>query len=223
MISAESKTEVFVRRMLTPTDKAFPELWAIYSEGIPVGEAKTLSEFEALIKRPDYSVLVFEHKCGGEVLAFTMMYLGVQQGFALLEYMAVAKGLRSAGVGSFAFQTAISEEHVPALCEVILVEVDSPAEHGAADTPVRKRRVEFYRRNGCLQIANLSYLLPLKTTSQIPSMDLLIHMRNRERTIAKQELHMWLTSIFVHVYECESDDKRINTMLQSQGNILELV
>jgi hypothetical protein len=211
---------IAARRIASTNDPSYLPLWNIYAEAIPKHEAKGPEEFSQLISRNDYSVLVFEES--SHIVAFTMMFMPSDSNYALLEYMAVSKAARSTGVGSAAFQAAISQTHLPLQYEVVVIEVDSPREKTAPDVAVRERRIEFYRRNGCQRVEGLHYLFPLVCEKPPPQMDLLVHLRGKPRPLSKSDFCNWITSIFVHVYGYESTDSRIKTMLNSLSHEITL-
>ena len=49
----------------------------------------------------------------------------------------------------------------------VLFEVDSDRE-ASSDRAVRTRRIRFYRRLGCVKIAGLRYLMPLRGVGPVP-------------------------------------------------------
>lgn len=205
-------------RILSTNDKNFENLWDIYSESIPPSEAKSFEDLERLIARDDYSVFVFEWE--RKIVAFTMMFKPVRANFALLVYLAVANGARCSGIGSAAFHTTLSDTFLPHRCEAVIIEVDSPSENAAIDLALRLRRLNFYLRNGCRKIENLDYLFPLQCAAPAPKMELLIYPRKPSESITKDELRLWLTTIFIEVYGCDCDDERIDLMMKSQPEMI---
>jgi hypothetical protein len=206
------------RRIVSERDPGFCALFEIYSEAIPAGESKSRDEIAAMICSPNYCVLVFESK--GVVLGFTMTYAPQNETYALLEYMAVSRKLRSQGFGSSFFQLAISSEFLPPRHEVVIVEIDSPEESSARDVEFRLRRLEFYRRNGCVLVPRLNYLFPLVCETPAPEMKLLAHFRGKPRNVLKSEFRRWLQSIYTEVYAMDAKDSRIDEMLSPLSSLV---
>ncbi|HEY6274579.1 MAG TPA: GNAT family N-acetyltransferase [Terriglobales bacterium] len=158
---------------------------------------------------------VLSKKEDGRVTGFTILFLPRSEAFGLLEYMAVADGWRSRGLGAALFrhciQTTLEERGRPL---PVLVEVDSDREE-SADRALRARRQQFYRRLGCFRIAGLAYILPLPGETPPPEMDLLIYPNGNLREFPKRDLEAWLKVIYRIVYDCPQEDPRIKRMLDS--------
>ena len=117
---------------------------------------------------------------------------------ALLEYLAVAEGVRGGGVGGRLVYRALRDAGRPVLVEV------------KADDADADRRRAFYRRNGCRQVAGLRYELPL---SGAPPMDLLVGNVTGLETVARGDLAHWLGTVYADVYGQRRDDPRVATMV----------
>jgi hypothetical protein len=85
----------------------------------------------------------------------------------------------------------------------------------AKDLPLRIRRKTFYRRLGCRQLEGLGYILPLPGEGDPPLMDLLIYRDPAPDVIATDAVRRWLEAIYAEVYDRNSDDPRVDSMLSS--------
>jgi ribosomal protein S18 acetylase RimI-like enzyme len=201
-----------IERLQTCDGTTFREFYEIYAASIVAREQKPEAWICRMVEAPNYRVWVI--KGGGHVQGFSILFLA-PEGFALLEYMAVAPGLRHQGVGSKLFTETVAramDRNGQAL--PVLLEVDSEREI-CGDREVRVRRQRFYRRLGCLRVAGMHYILPLSGDGAPPEMDLLVYSAHGLRQLAKATLEAWLATIYRDVYHTPTDDPRITRMLRS--------
>lgn len=191
----------------------FEQLDAIYCEAIPSSERKPRDSLAAMVRFPSYRLIVgiLDEK----VVAFSILYLFANPLFALLEYMAVDHTIRGQGLGSATFHESTRLITAELGSVPVLLEVDSDRED-AVDRDNRLRRVEFYRKLGCRRIDGLDYILPLETGEQPPLMDLMIWQEPVPSSLSAVALQSLLREVYVNVYHCHSDDKRISDMLAKQ-------
>src|SRR5579862_5143150 len=197
----------------------FREFYQIYAASIVAREQKPEAWICRMVAAPDYQVWVL--KAGGHVQGFSILFFA-KEGFALLEYMAVAPGLRNQGVGSKLFtETAMRAVDGGGQPVPVVLEVDSEREAGG-EREIRRRRQHFYRRLGCLRIAGLHYILPLSGIGPPPDMDLLVYSTRKLGPLPKTTLKRWLTAIYRDVYHAASDDPRIAQMLRDLPDLVSL-
>lgn len=198
----------------------FREFYEIYAASIAAREQKPEAWICAMVRAPEYRVWLM--KGAGRIDGFSILFLPPAEGFALLEYMAVAPERRNRGVGSELFKQTIERAVMPEGRGLpILLEVDSDREV-CGDQQVRKRRQQFYRRLGCDRISGLHYILPLPGQGPAPEMDLLVYSAEPLRQLPKTELERWLRTIYRDVYRCSSDDPRIVQMLRDVSDPVRL-
>lgn len=197
---------------LTANDRSrFFDLCALYREAIPANERKPEGELQSLLSRKEYRVFLWEED--RRILGFAILYRSTENPCALLEYMAVDRRFRGAGIGSRILAELWSPEVLGRETDICLVEVDAPGERHA-DSEIRRRRQDFYRRNGCYLIQDLSYILPLPFQGDPPDMQLMSFLRDKAVPVPRDTLRVWLRDIYVHVYGCRSDDPRIIQMME---------
>ncbi|HLY98078.1 MAG TPA: GNAT family N-acetyltransferase [Candidatus Angelobacter sp.] len=188
----------------------FEEFYSIYTESIAKREQKPKEWICEMVRRHDYRFFLL--KRDGHVIGFSILYLSHSEEFDLLEYMAISAAHRNEGLGSELFRRSMSyvtrqRQHVP-----VLLEVDSDRE-ACPDQTLRARRQQFYRRLGCLRLAELAYILPVPGEGSPPCMDLMIYPDGDLSMIPKAVLERWLRIIYQNVYGCSPDDPRISQML----------
>ena len=194
------------------SDPDFENFYRIYADSISERERKPKAWICEMAGRSDYKIFLL--KRSGSVIGFSMLFLPQEETFALLEYMAIAEEHRNAGLGGDIFRRTIqtsglSRKDNP---RPTLLEVDSDREQ-TTDRELRARRLQFYRRLGCLRFAGLHYILPLSGEGPVPEMDLMIYPASNQREIPKRALERWLSVIYQRVYNCSPDDARITRML----------
>ncbi len=191
--------------------ETFRQLYGIYAASIVAREQKPEGWIGAMMGAPEYRVWVAKE--GGLVRGFSIVFHSAAEGFALLEYMAVAPEKRNRGVGRELFLRSVAFAVTPqGRVLPVLLEIDSDRE-ASNDRAMRTRREQFYRRLGCLRIAGLRYLMPLPGEGTSPEMDLMVYTAEPLDGLARDELKRWLETIYRDVYRCSPDDPRIGQML----------
>src|SRR4029077_7066736 len=179
-----------VEQLESSAGESFKQLYAIYAASIAAREQKGEAWLAGMIGAPTYRFLV--SKAGDTVRGFSILFLPAAEGFALLEYMAVAPGERNHGLGAELFRRTVARAESPEGRKLpVLLEIDSDRE-ASSDRAMRMRRERFYRRLGCLRIAGLRYLMPLAGEGTPAEMDLLVYAAERLGHVARSELRGWL-------------------------------
>jgi GNAT superfamily N-acetyltransferase len=200
-----------VEQLGSSAGESFQQLYAIYAASIAAREQKDEAWIASMVGSPTYKFLV--SRADGIVRGFSILFLPVAEGFALLEYMAVAPGERNHGIGADLFRRTVEHAVLPAGRALpVLLEIDSDRE-ASRDRAIRTRREGFYRRLGCLRIAGLRYLMPLAGEGPAPEMDLFAYTSEPAGGLARAQLRRWLEAIYRDVYRCSPDDPRIAQML----------
>ena len=120
------------------------ELSALYREEMvydfPKSELKPLGAMLRLLEMGQYDPLVVTEN--GERVGYAMMWLPKSRQGALLEYLGVLRGKRSAGLGA---------QILPLLAQrygQLFGEAEAPTSEDEAENHLRRRRIGFYERNG---------------------------------------------------------------------------
>src|SRR5580692_9036537 len=91
--------------------ETFAQLYAIYAASIAAREQKPEGWIAAMIGAAEYRVWVA--KAGGLVRGFSILFVPTDEGFALLEYMAVAPDQRNQGLGAGLFRRTVAHAVTP--------------------------------------------------------------------------------------------------------------
>jgi GNAT superfamily N-acetyltransferase len=203
---------VTLEELKSADGEPFRQLFAIYAASITPREQKPEDWLRAMVAAPEYRVWIAQDT--SRVLGFSLLFVPPGEGFALLEYMAVSAEKRGHGFGGELFRRTVEHAVTPKGAGLpVLLEVDSDRE-ASSDQVVRTRRVHFYRRLGCVKIAGLRYLMPLRGVGPVPEMDLMVYPAAAPAHLARAELQRWLQTIYRDVYHGSPDDPRIAQMLQ---------
>jgi GNAT superfamily N-acetyltransferase len=216
----ESKLTATISLLALHDARRFESVARIYATAIEPSEQKPPELLRRHVGDDRYSFLIAED--AGEVVGFVVVFVPSGQDFWLLEYLAVDARRRSAGLGAILFEAAVARARAIVPGTFGLLEVD------AADAVVGEgndipRRLQFYARNGCRKIEGLRYLLPLSSRGTPPAMQLLVHGRPDQSSIARTTLHDWLVTIYREVYDQPRDDPRLARMTAHLPDTLELL
>jgi len=178
-------------RAATPAQRA--AFFAIYHEALPPSERKADAAILAQAERADCVVELAE--LDGAAAGFLLLYRAQAHAMALLDYLGVAASARSGGLGSrlFARIAALSASRT------LLIEVETDRETDAPDIDQRRRRKRFYARQGCRQLAHLSYVMPTVGHEAPPRMDLLA--LTGQDAVERAALQAWLADVYQQVYD----------------------
>jgi GNAT superfamily N-acetyltransferase len=207
-----------VERLLSPSQPEFDALVRIYADALPPCECKSVDALREMIARPEYSFLAAKDE--DAVVGFSIAIALLDSDAALLEYMAVDRERRGAGVGQQLFHATASQPQFRG--RLLLIELDAEATHGT-DQGILARRKAFYRRLGCRRIEGLTYLMPQVSSARPPLMDMLVHGDNLPDSIEKPRMRTWLTACYRQVYDVGGEDTRIGEMLRGLPESISLI
>ena len=140
--------------------KSRDQLRAIYHDSFPVHE------------RADFAFLVdsiaagerwfFTATRGDELFGFAIIVPYVARDVHLLEYLAVARQARSAGIGGVLLKHSVDAPRANGSIAGILLEVEHDDDGDADERALRARRIAFYERNGARLVEGVpNYRVPL--------------------------------------------------------------
>ena len=198
-----------VHRVCSVADPAYDSLVRIYLDSQPESELKTPAQLARMIKQPEYYFLAALRD--GIVIGYSIAICLVDSDAALLEYMAVDRDLRGAGIGQHLFEA--TRKFGAIADRILLIEVDSE-KFPSPDHSDRVRRKNFYRRLGCREIEGLAYIMPPVASATPPLMDLLVSHDELPGAFPKSRIRTWLESCYRQVYHVEPGDPRIGQMIK---------
>lgn len=148
----------------TVTEISLKQMREIYHSELvsdfPANEVKPFSSIEKLWEKGMYRGYILQQN--GEMRAYWFLLYYEKYNVYLLDYLAVVKGNRGKGSGSFVLNYLSSH------CEqgMLFIEAENPKmAENSEQKEVRERRLDFYRRNGarltgvCTQVYDAPYVV----------------------------------------------------------------
>jgi GNAT superfamily N-acetyltransferase len=125
----------------------------IYEASIPPSERKPVEAIRAMAAHDEYRLVAALRD--DTVLGFVALFAPPDETFALLEYLAVDKAARGAGIGAGLFRAAADAVASARRPLGLLLEVEADQAGDPADIRHRRRRIAFDRRLGCRRASGL--------------------------------------------------------------------
>ena len=194
------------RRVTGAESPALAQVIALYEAAFPARERKPASAIVAMATSPDHRILVLE-EADATVAGFAILLVTQGHDCAVLEYLAVRPELRGRGLGARLFRESLNVIREPGP-RGLLFEVESEREE-ASDRAARLARKRFYRALGCLEIADIDYVLPLPGVGAPPLLDLMTAPDPHLGALDRERLKRWITELYVGGYGQAPDDPRI--------------
>lgn len=194
--------ELEISSILETTDWRLSSVRSLYQEAFPLAERKPANFLDEVINRDDYRLLAAT--MNKKVAGFAIIYIS-SFNYSLLEYMAIDERLRGGGCGSKLFNQVCRCAPHP-----LVLEVEAPT--GLSSSSVENRRIDFYRRLGCVVVPNLIYHMPSVSTDAPPPMWLMLYGLNSQ-ILLKSKLRIWMIDWFEHVYRRKDGEADIDEML----------
>lgn len=207
--------------LLQPDDSdVLLRLIDIYQEAIEPSEQKSAADLRRMLGDPRYALIVCRE--AGKIQGFSIAHFPAAGEFWLLEYMAVSASARSRGVGAAIFINAQHYGIQRDPSRVCVLEVDrlSMLNTTHNDTQARLR---FYGRLGCRAVQGVDYILPLDTGGTPPPMFLLTYHQPPLASLRREQLRLWLSTLYAEVYGKSPEDPRIDVMTSHLGDTVPVV
>jgi len=210
---------IAIKALSTDDDRSLAEVIRIYQSAIEPSEQKPPETLEAMVGDPRYMVLAASD--GALVVGFSISFFPSTKSFWLLEYMAVDALVRSRGLGAQLFRETIRRGTARLLHSPCLLEVDRPPPAGGTDDE-KWRRLQFYRRQGCLALEPLDYILPLEFAGSPPPMKILVCGADVGARFDREWVKNVLAALYAEVYDVPTSDPRFTSMIAGLPESLEL-
>jgi len=130
--------------------KSRDQLRAIYLDSFPPHER---AEFAFLVDSIAAGERwLFTATRGDDLFGFAIIVPYIARDVHLLEYLAVARQARSAGIGGVLLKHSVDAARANGSVAGILLEVEHDDDGDADERALRARRVAFYERNGAMRM-----------------------------------------------------------------------
>jgi GNAT superfamily N-acetyltransferase len=141
-------------RLTTENVRQLEAALAIYTESFPPNERHPTNVIRERVAQEQYSLIV--GRDADELVFLALLWPLRGSEFVLLDYMATKSGHRGRGIGVEFLKS------LPQMAEMagkfLVMEVEDP--DAGENREERARRVEFYRRQGALQLQGVPYTMP---------------------------------------------------------------
>lgn len=164
----------------------FDTIFTIIEKSFPLNEYRTYQKQKELFNNPKYRVYLSFDSNDEELNGFVAIW--DFNNFTFVEHLAVLPNYRNQGTG-----TKILNELKNKISKQLCLEVELP------NTPLAKRRVEFYKRNG-FYVNNYTYAQPpyLKDAGEIPML-----LMTNQAPINTDQFNHFKVTLYKEVYNID--------------------
>ena len=200
-------------------DVQCPYFWAameIYKEAFPSNERQPLTTIKQRIERGQSQLFVGVAK--EQVVTMALLWDFKKSAFVLLDYLAVKNNCRGQEFGAQFFQFLV--QMTIKNKQFLLLE----AEHFqfGSNKEQRKKRIQFYLRNGAYLLSNVTYILPSLDNTAATEMVLMIAPKPPRAIIEKESITNLIQRLYLEIYEKESNDSVLISLLDKIPEPIEL-
>ncbi len=200
--------EIFYSEIANTNDIHFLDAILIYNESFPSNERQPLSVIKRRVEEGRSKLYAGFHK--NEIVCIAFMYHFNSSDFVFLDYMAVAGEFRNNRIGG-AFFTFLIEKAVSAK-KYLLLEVENYL--FGENTDQRKKRINFYIRNGAYILKDTPYILPSLDNTQHTEMALMIAPKYKNNKLEKNEIESIYKLLYYELYEKKESDEMLHSLIK---------
>ncbi|HEY9170295.1 MAG TPA: GNAT family N-acetyltransferase [Lutibacter sp.] len=198
-------------------DSYYDGAMIIYKESFPPSELQPLSKISERII-PGKSQL-FVGIIEEEVICMALLWDFNNTNFTLLDYMAVSEKHRNNNFGSKLFNFLVDK--VISNHKFMLIEAENYL-YGE-NREQRKKRINFYLKNGSYLLGNVPYMLPPLDNSAPLEMQLMIAPKYKIGTLKKSEIENLIKRLYCVIYEKSENDALLVAVLKKIPNKITLL
>jgi GNAT superfamily N-acetyltransferase len=185
----------------------FGEAISIYVDSISAAERHSVDVIKERVANKKERMFI--GRLDNEIVMVALIWPLTKTKFILFDYMAVKEKYRNEGVGSSFVKNIFKIGQIKN--KTFVLEVDDPQD--GDDRGIRKRRVQFYKRNGAKEIKGVKYFLPpLQGNSPTQMIIMLISPRN-EAHMPGQLLKRLFKLIYKELYSRNESDPLLKSFI----------
>lgn len=194
----------------------FGEAMAIYNEAFPSSERQSIITVVERVKRGQSKLFVGVVK--ERVVAMALLWNFKNSPFVLLDYLAIKNNCRGLEFGTQFFQFLV--QMTIKNKQFLLLE----AEHFqfGSNKEQRKKRIQFYLRNGAYLLSNVTYILPSLDGTASTEMVLMIAPKPPREIVEKESIKNLIQRLYLEIYEKEPNDSVLISLLDKIPEQIEL-
>ena len=200
--------EIIYHEISNTSDIRYTEALQIYLDSFPANERQPLAVIKHRITIGFSKLYVGIHR--NEIVCIALMYHFNNSDFVFLDYMAVVEKFRNHKIGGSFFSYLL--EKVVVVHKFLLMEVENY--HFGTNTEQRKKRINFYIRNGAYLLKDTLYLLPSLDHTNPTEMSLMIAPKYVTNTLTKPDIETIFRLLYFELYEKEESNALLQSMIK---------
>lgn len=207
-----NKSELSFHQILDINDIHFANAINIYNESFPSNEKQPLSLIKKRITESTSNLFV--GLLNEDVICMALLWDFKELEFVLLDYMAVAKEYRNNKIGAILFKYLINS--INTCNKYMVIEVEDYRFGNNKDQ--RKKRINFYIRNGAYVLNEIPYVLPSLDDTLPTEMILMISPKYQKEMIEFENIETLINRIFIDLYGKTKDNNLLVSILKNTPN-----
>jgi ribosomal protein S18 acetylase RimI-like enzyme len=203
------KTKLSFHQILDINDIHFANAINIYNESFPSNEKQPIS----LIKKriTDSKSNLFVGLLNEDVICMALLWDFKELEFVLLDYMAVAKEYRNNNFGTLLFKFLTN--NVNKCKKYMIIEVENYLFGNNKD--LRKKRINFYIRNGAYVLNEIPYMLPSLNNTVPTEMILMISPKYQKNMIEFEKIEKLIKQLYKDLYGKTENNNLLVSILKN--------
>ncbi len=203
-----NKPKLSFRQISNINDIHFERAINIYEESFPSNEKQPLSLIKKRITETTSSLFV--GLLNEKVACMALLWDFKDLEFVLLDYMAVDKELRNNKFGTSLFK--FLSDTIKSLNKYMIIETENYL--FGNNKELRKKRINFYIRNGAFILKEIPYMLPSLDDTIPTEMSLMISPRYRNDMIDFEKIEKLIKYLYIDLYGKPENDELLISILK---------
>ena len=199
--------KLHIQQIVDTNDSHFLNAMRIYMDSFPDNERQPLPIIKTRIETG--KSMLYVGLINEEVVCMALLWNFVDLHFVLLDYMAVMEKYRNNKFGAALFQ--FLSHSINSHNKYMVIEVENYL--FGHNREQRKRRINFYVRNGAYLLNDTPYMLPSLDGTTPTEMLLMISPKYKKDYISNLELKNLITRLFIELYGKLENDFLLTSIL----------
>ncbi|MBN1251357.1 MAG: GNAT family N-acetyltransferase [Bacteroidales bacterium] len=181
---------------------------SIYNNSFPENEKQLVSVIKNRIDEAKSHLFVGILKT--KVVCMALLWEFNNSEFILLEYLAVKENQRNKNYGSKILNFIIDKVKINN--KYLIIEVENYLFGNNIEQ--RKKRINFYIKNGAYILNNVPYLIPSLNNTLATETLLMLAPKYHKLYLKKHEVDELIRRLYVELYQKSENDKMLNSILE---------
>lgn len=205
------------KQILGTKDLYYDDAMLIYQEAFPPSERQPLAKISERITARKSQLFV--GITDEEVICMALLWDFSNTDFTLLDYMAVSEKYRNNHFGSKLFHFLVDK--LKSNHKFLLLEVENYM--FGDNREQRKKRINFYFKNGSYLLENVPYMLPSLDKSLPLEAQLMIAPKYKSTYLKKSEIENLIKRLYLEIYEKSESYALLVSVLKKIPNKITIV